>query len=560
MAAAGGGMGMGAPAGGGTGGGARPAGAGGGSGGAGGGTGGGMGRGGGTVELAKADSRMILNSLQTVGTAESPFRVEIAPKTTGRIEFLLAREGDQVRKGDVLVRIDPSELQAQVLQQQAQVAQAQSRLAEAQLGQGSATVSASSQIQQQRAGLTGAQAEFNQVRKNYAAQVATAQSAVDEATSRVNSAESSVKNAQSEVQRQQANLKNAKTKLARIENLYRQGFIAAQDVDDARTEVDVQQAAVNSAQQSVVSAQSAVALAEAQKRGAQQQLSIAKQKGQADVIAARARVTQAQAGVQVANANRTQGPAYKQNLAALQANVQAARAQLSQAQARLSDTVLRSPIDGTVTARSADPGALAAPGSPVLVVQSLDWLYVTASLPIENSSVVTNNQVVQIEFDALPGQKFTGQVSNINPAADVKTRQFGMRVKLPNPGHKIKPGMFGRLSIVTGRVNADVAVPREAVKIMPDGKSTVTVVDKDLTAHVVEVKVGASDDKGVQILEGVKPGDRVVTLTFTPIREGQKVKLPGQGGGPGQGGQRTGGGQGRGQGTSGGQGRGARGS
>lgn len=482
-----------------------------------------------SVELAVAEPREIVDTLESVGNAESPYRVQISPKSAGRIEYLELREGDAVKKGQVVLRVDPSEAQGAVLQQQAVVAQARSRLAEAQLGQGPANVGVASQIASQRAAVTSAEADLNQAKKNSDSQVAAAQASVTDASARVQSAEAAAKNAQAELSRQRANLANAQARLTRIENLYRQGFIAAQDVDDARTAVEVQKGAVDVATGQVTAAQSAVSSAQAQKKSAEQQLAIARQKGTADVAAAQARLTQARATLNVATANKAQSPAYVQNLAALGAAVSAAEGQLKQAQARLADTVLRSPIDGVVTARTADPGALASPGAPVLTVQYLDWLYVSASLPIERAGAIKEGQIASVTFDGLPGQTFSGVVTNINPAADVQSRQIDLKIKIQNPRHVVKPGMYGRISFTLDRTRAAVAVPREAVKNGPDGP-TVTVVDDEGTAHVVAVTLGAQDSTRVQILSGVSPGQRVVTLAYQPVRDGQKVRLPGQGG------------------------------
>jgi HlyD family secretion protein len=499
-----------------------------------------------SVELGTAEPKVLIEKLSSVGTVESPFRVQISPKTSGRIEFLQVREGDRVSVGQTLVKIDPSELQAAVFQQQALVAQARSRLAEAQLGRGPTEVGVASQIAQQRAAVTSAQADYNQVRRNYDAQVASVQADAEGAAARVRSAEAQVRNARAELGRSQASLKNAQARLTRTENLYRQGFIAAQDVDDARTAVDVAKGAVDVAEGQVSAASSAVQSAEAAERAANQQLSIAKRKGQADVEASRARVTQAQAALRVAMANRVQNPAFNQNVAALRSAVHAAEAQLRQARARLADTVLKSPIVGTVTARTADPGSLASPGTGVLTVQYLEWLYVTTSLPIDRAAVVREGQTANIEFDALPKRVFTGKVTNINPAADIENRQFGIKVKLANPGHVLKPGMFGRVSFVLNRVDAPVTVPREAVKMTPEG-ATVTVVDKEMVAHVMPVVVGPQDESRVQIVSGVKAGDKVVVLSYQPVRDGAKVRPPGargeggRGGGDGrQGGSREG--------------------
>jgi HlyD family secretion protein len=268
-----------------------------------------------------------------------------------------------------------------------------------------------------------------------------------------------------------------------------------------------------------------VSSAQSQVQVQEQSLLIAKRKGLADIAAGKAGVDVGKETLRVATANRSQSPAYKQNLDALQSQVTAAVAQLNQAQARLADTVIRATIAGTVTARKADPGALSSPGSPVLEIQSLDWLYVTATLPIEFSSEIHAGQTAEIRIDELRGKLFSGPITNINPAADPQSRQFGIKVRLNNPTHAVRPGMYGQVKIVTGDVDAKVVVPREAVQTDSDGHTTVTVIDKDSIAHVRPVTLGVSDAQGVQILSGVRAGEKVVVLTYTLLKDGKKVSV-----------------------------------
>ncbi len=499
-----------------------------------------------TVQVAKAGPALIESTLQAVGNVESPFKVDMSPKTSGKIEFLQVREGDKVTPGEVLVKIDPTEIQGQILQSQAAVAEAQSRLAQAAVGEGANTVSIVSQIEQQKAGVSSANADLLQTERNYDATVATARSAVVDAKAKVAAAKAQVDNAKASQQREEANLNNAQVKLDRITSLYQQGFVAAQDVDDAKTAYQVEVGAVNVAKAQVNAAQQGVASANAQLSSANSNLTIVSRKGISDIAASKAKATQAVASLSLARANRSQEPAYKQNLAALQSTVAAARAELNQAQARLADTVLRSPIKGTVTARNEDPGDLATPSQPVLTVQYLDWLYVVSSLPTETSQSIYVGQPVQVTFDAIPNKVFVGKILNVNPAADPQSRQYMIRTKLANPNHALRPGMFGHLSIVSERVHASVAVPKEAVETT-DGKSTVTVIGDDMKADVRPVVLGASNDKTVQILSGVRPGENVVVLSYGSLKPGQAVTLPGAGGGQGGRG-RAGGGQGNGRG------------
>jgi RND family efflux transporter MFP subunit len=464
-----------------------------------------------TVRIAPATGRLMVQSLQSVGNVESPYKIEISPKSAGRIEYLEAREGDVVSAGQIILKIDPSDLQGAVLQQEAAVAEARSRLAQAKMTEGSTNVGISSQIRQQRAGLGSVQANLTQAQENFEAQVAAADA-------QVSAAKSALANSQASLAKETASLRNLQTKCDRTKSLYQQGYIAAQDLDDAITAVDVQKGAVEVAKGMV---DSAASLLEVQK----QNLQVTKRKGVADIAAAKALVDQGQSTLQVAEANRSQTPAYQQSLSALQSQVDAAVSQLNQASSRLADTVIRSSITGTVTARKTDPGALATPGTPVLEVQFLDWLYVTATVPIESAALVREGQTANITIDAMPGRTFTGVITNVNPAADTQNRQFGVKVRLNNPDHKLRPGMYARTTILTGRVDAKVVVLKEAIQTALDGAKTVTVVDSGRIAHIRSVKLGVSDERGYEVLEGVLPGEQVVVLTFNALKDGQAVTV-----------------------------------
>lgn len=594
-----------------------------GGGGAMGGRGGGGMRGPASVELAVAQVRDIRKTFQATGTVESMQNVKISTKVTGRIEYLQAREGDKVTQGQVLVRIDPTQVQALVRQQQANLAeakyrlaqakltqssndtairtqiqqqqaaldQAKSKLAQAQLAQGPNDTAVTTQIRQQEANLASVQADFKQTEQSRAASLESINAILDDAQSKVDSANASVANANAGVKSAQANLDNATTKYNRTFDLYKQGFVAAQDVDDARTTMNVQQAAVDTAKGQVQAAQAALGSVSAQKRNAEQQASINRSKLDADLEAARAKVAQAQAALDYARANAQQTPAYeqslealraqvkqaqaaldnakantqqslayKQNLEALRASVAVAQASLDSAKAQLADTVLHAPMNGVVTARSQDPGALATPSQPILTVQSLNHIWVTIAVPEEVCVKVHLNQPATVAFDALGGKIYAARVAQINPSADLDSRQFTVRVVLDNSNHTFSPGMFAKVNLITEEAKAVVAVPREAVKQDKDGSSYVFVKGADGNAKQQTVATGLSDADWIAITSGVLAKQQVVTMSAMPLRDGQPISAGGgrrgRGGqgGPGQGGGQRGGGQWQGRPGSGGQG------
>ena len=469
-----------------------------------------------SVVVAPVEIRDIVHTFEATGKVEAPLNVKIAAKVTGRIDSLPFQEGDKIRKGQVLVRIDPSEVEANAQQQMAALAEAQYRLAQAELNQSPTDVAISTQIRQQKAAVASATADFNQVRENYDSQVAAADADVQDAESRVENAKANVTGAQ-------ANLDNITTRYNRVEGLYKQGYVSTQQLDDARTAVSAQQAALDIAKSQVKSA-------EASLESIRHQASIVKTKGKADIEASRANMVQAQASLDYANANAAQKPAYQKSLDALRSGVEAARASLRSAQARRADTVIRSPLDGFVTGRYADPGSVATPGQPILAVQFLKQVWVTVSVPEGVIPKLHIGQPAKITLDVIPGRPLIASIIQVNPSADEASRQFMVRVILSNPNNLLKPGMFARVSLETERVKNAVVVPREAVQRDRMG-DFVMVVDSESKARRRSVVTGLDDEAYVAVKVGAQPGDKVIVMSAFPVRDGQTV---GTGGGRGQ--------------------------
>ena len=507
---------------------------------AGGGGGGGRGgRGGGpsSVEIAEAGPRAMQTSIQAVGTAASPQTIRLSPPTSGRIISLDVREGDRVTAGQVLARIDPSQLQGTVLQNQAAVAEAQARLAQAEATIGSQDVTLQGAIRTGKASVASAQAALDQARKTQQAQIAAARAAVNQQAQAAKAAEAAVGSAKAQEEAARGVLRANEAKLTRTQGLFQGGFIAAQDVDDAKATVATSVGQLRVAQQAEATARAQVAQANAQKAAAQAQVVVAQRETQGGILTAQATFRTAQSNLTTAQANTAQSSANQLNLTALRSGVQAAQGQLDAAKAQLANTALVSPIDGTITLRSADPGTLAQPGTPVLTIQVLRQIYVETSFPIELANGVRPGMEADVTFDSLPDQKFVGSIFDVNRAADATSRQFTLRVRLDNPQFTIRPGMFGTVNVVTSRTNPAVVVPLLAITQAKDAKPTVAVVAKDGTVQVREVTLGQRDEQGVQVTQGVAAGESVVTVHDRDLKDGSKVTVADPNAKPAAGGQ-----------------------
>ena len=477
------------------------------------------------VVLATAGPKQLTQSLAVVGTLEAPTTVRLSSKVPGRIAFLAGREGTAVKAGDVLVRIDPGELNAVVLQQEAAVAEARARLAQAQALVDTGRVTVLTGIEQRRAAIEGAQATLNRAQQSRDALLAGAKAAVADAEARVHSTRVVVENAKNDLATAQANQSNLKAKLGRAESLLAKGFVATQAVDDARTTLEVQGNIVETAKGRIATAEAALESQKALLAAAKEQVTVTEKGALADIETAKSAKKQAESALTLANANRSQTIASRQNIAALTQSVSAAEAQLAQARSRLSETELRSPLSGIITARPFDEGTSVTAGQAVLTIQQLDWLYVSASIPVEQTSAIGIGTRATVTLDALPGKPLTATVAEVNPTADPQSRQYLVRLKLDNVGGRLRPGMFAHITLELRTINAAVVVSSDAVKTSPKG-STVTVVDGESVAAVRPVTLGTKVGGDVEILSGVVAGERVVMLAYAPVKDGQKVKPP----------------------------------
>lgn len=224
--------------------------------------------------------------------------------------------------------------------------------------------------------------------------------------------------------------------------------------------------------------------------------------------------------------------------ASAQSQVTVAQAQLVSTQARLdeltvtlNDTNVVSPVDGFVGRRALDQGAFAGANTVILSVVDIGVVRMVANLVEKDFRRVQSGAQARVEVDAFPGEQFTGQVSRVAPVFDPATRTATMEIEVPNPGFRLKPGMYARVRLTAERRPDALTVARAAV-VDIQGRRGVYVVE-DSVAHFREVQTGISDGDRVEITNGVNEGVRVVTTGALAIRDGERIAVAAAGGGPG---------------------------
>lgn len=187
------------------------------------------------------------------------------------------------------------------------------------------------------------------------------------------------------------------------------------------------------------------------------------------------------------------------------------------------NTVLCSPISGVVTARNYDNGDMTG-NNPIFVVQKINPAKVMINVSESLYSHIKKGMAVNIEFDALEGQTFTGKVARITPSIDQTTRTFEVELVVDNDKEIIKPGMYARSTIKYGK-RQNVVVPDLAVvKQLGSGDRFVYIYNTDGTVKYQKVELGRRFDKQYEILSGVNEGDQVVVTGQNALKNGVSVE------------------------------------
>jgi RND family efflux transporter MFP subunit len=182
---------------------------------------------------------------------------------------------------------------------------------------------------------------------------------------------------------------------------------------------------------------------------------------------------------------------------------------------------MTAPFDGVVSARLVDPGAMAAPGVPLLKVQG-GAIRLEAVIPESALTHARRGATLPVHLDALRGPELSGRIVETVPQGDPASHTFVVKIDLP-PAAGAKPGMFGRARLAIGWEER-LLVPAAAVQER-DGLDYVYVVDATDTARVRLVTVGAPDGGLVPVLSGLREGERIVAGGRERVTEGVRVAI-----------------------------------
>lgn len=337
---------------------------------------------------------------EAVGSIQPRVLTTLSSQVTGNVLEVLKREGDSVKQGEVLVKIDARDL--------------------------------SSDLAGARAGLSEASSMMGELEKGLAA-------------------------ASAQKEQAEAGLKLAEVSFDRVKTLLDKKSVTRQEYDQA-------EAQVRSARAQAQAAQAQIETIQAKKQGVN------------------ARVGQAQAGISRVVTTKN-----------------------------LAEVI--SPFQGRVTSRKIEPGMLAAPGLPLMVIEDHSEFRLEAIIPEHLISQVTIGTKMQVQVDALAGQIFEGTVADIFPAGDVLSHTFNVKVAL-GADARLRSGMFGRGKLHVGTEKV-LAVPRGAVE--SKGQLDGIYLERSGKPVYSLVRVGRDFGENVEIVSGLMEGEKFLAA---PLKKG----------------------------------------
>ena len=216
-----------------------------------------------------------------------------------------------------------------------------------------------------------------------------------------------------------------------------------------------------------------------------------------------------------------------------QSELDRARAMISKTEALIAQKLIRAPFSGQLGMRQIEVGQYLTPGAPIVTLTDLSMLYVNFTLPSQMRPQVVVGQHVNVTADAFPGRTFTAKISTIEPQVSADTRTMAIQATMPNPDNALLPGMFINAAVVLPPQPDMVVLPETAVDYTLYGDSVYVIREdgKDAKGNAIlkavraPVKTGSRWGNKVTILDGLKPGDRVVAAGQVKVQNGAQVAI-----------------------------------
>lgn len=523
-------------------------------------------RGGAEIEYryAPAEARELMLSTSSTGVLVPLTRVDVKSKAGGKVVRLAVQEGATVNMGELVAEIDPRDVQATLDQAQADVRQARARVDSAKNSAELEQRNAATRVKEAEVALNLAKIRLQRAEQDSTTQPKLTAAAIANAEANLATQRQAMtqlqsvtiptrkRQAETSLNKAKVDRDTAKSDLDRQTSLFEQGYVAKARVEQARTAYESAVAAYEVArvQSDTLQADLKAEIEAQEARITQAQASLNQAKANsADVDQAKRAVQEAKRAVEQAEVALKQAQDARLNIQARRIDIESADAQavrsnvtMDNALVQLAETKVLAPRSGIVTKKYLEEGTIIPPGTStfsegtsIVEISDISTMFVECMVDEADIAGLRLNQKALIIVEAYPGDKLTGQVDLIYPAAESEgaVTTIKVRVKVDSPKGEafqkkpLRPGMNATVEFVEFEEPNALVVPSQAIRRDGD-KAYVLVKSADPLKPVRrDVELGKNGNDGVEVLSGIKAGDEVVVaeIDLAAMRDRQERML-----------------------------------
>lgn len=523
-----------------------------------------------TYSTAAVERGSVTASVSANGVLQPVTTVEVKSNVGGQVVELAVDEGDVVKAGQVIAKIDPSDSMSNLQQTAADYRSAKAKVQQTRQGFSMQQLQTAASIEAAVQALEADRQRLAQAQKQAQIQPKLTQEAIRQAQSNLDSVQASLHqtrtalvpqklaSAKAGYDQAKAGYDKANNDVARKRALLEKGFISKSQVDASEEQYSVAKAQLDNAKSKsdTVKDESDQDLksVEAKVAQAKSALETAKANGVQDdlkrqeLAAARASMKQSMASLRSAQAGTYQGQMKNEDIIQAQAQLERAAATVRNAQTQMNYTTVVAPRAGVVVKKYVEKGSIvtagrssfSGTGSGVTIVDIADTTRMMVQVGVDETDIaqIEEGQDVDITVEAYPDEIFSGKVTKIAPQSvtEQNVTTIPVTVEVDIPDQRLKPGMNATCEFITGRADDVLMVPSEAVNESDNG-STVMVLShgKQITR---KVEIGLIGSESTEIKSGLKKGEKVITSVIQSTSTGGTsggMGAPGGMGGPGGG-------------------------
>ena len=210
--------------------------------------------------------------------------------------------------------------------------------------------------------------------------------------------------------------------------------------------------------------------------------------------------------------------------AVAQSALEQAKASQRVAQAKLDQMVIHAPADGVLIARTVEPGNIVQPGKELMALAPAGDTQIVVQMDERHLAEIALGQKAVASADAFPGERFAADLVFINPGVDAMRGSVEVKLNVPNPPKYLRQDMTVSVDIEVAHRAAVLSVPSDGVRDIAGAQPWVLMV-RDRRAVRQPVKIGMRGTGHVEIIEGVKAGDELISSANMQVQAGQRVRI-----------------------------------